>query len=69
MPCAAESKGQAVLGTGIPQEALVAMSELYDLIVVGNREAGIADLLLGSVTHQVVRNAKCDVLTLPSASA
>lgn len=62
-------RGQAMLRPGEADDALVELSKGYDLVVVGNRERqGIARYLLGTVATMVVRNAHCDVLTLPTAS-
>jgi nucleotide-binding universal stress UspA family protein len=54
-----------VLGLGDPAEAIVQLAEerSADLIVVGTREPGFFERLLGhSVSASVQRNAHCDVL-------
>jgi len=56
--------------TGAPAEAIVdyAADRGMDLIVMGTHgRSGFAHLLLGSVAEQVVRTAKCPVLTVRSA--
>lgn len=61
-------RGQVHLAHGEPTDALVAVSEHYDLLLVGNKErAGLARYLVGSVANHIVRESKCDVLTLPTA--
>lgn len=56
---------ESVLGVGDPAEAIVALAEERgaDLIVVGTREPGFWERLLGnSVSASVQRHARCDVL-------
>ncbi len=55
----------SVLGVGDPAEAIVQLAEERgaDLIVVGTREPGLWERLLGnSVSAAVQRHARCDVL-------
>ena len=60
-------RGEPRLGEGTPEEALAEMSEAYDYVVVGTLgRKGLAGLIRGSVAGNVVRTARCDVLTLPS---
>ena len=48
---------------GSPAEKLLDASARADLLVIGSRgHGGFAGLLLGSVSEQVVRHAKCPVL-------
>ncbi|MGJ9424045.1 universal stress protein [Aeromicrobium sp. CF3.5] len=50
---------------GNAAEQLIAASESADLIVVGRRgRGGFAQLVLGSVSDQVVRHAQCPVLVV-----
>jgi nucleotide-binding universal stress UspA family protein len=56
---------ETVLGLGGPAEAIVELAEqrTADLIVVGTREPGLWERVLGhSVSASVQRNARCDVL-------
>jgi nucleotide-binding universal stress UspA family protein len=62
-------RGDSTIGHGEPEDVLVADSLHYDLVLVGNRSrTGLQGLLLGSVAGHVVRNARSDVLILPTAS-
>ena len=55
-----ECEGSAVHGR--PAEVLLQEARGSDLMVVSNRgHGGFASLLLGSVSHQVVRHAPCPV--------
>jgi nucleotide-binding universal stress UspA family protein len=48
--------------------ALIDASEEASLVVVGSRGlGGFRDLLLGSVSGQVVRHAKCPVVVIPGS--
>jgi nucleotide-binding universal stress UspA family protein len=56
---------ETVLGVGDPAEAIVQLAEEQgaDLIVVGTREPGFFERVLGhSVSASVQRHARCDVL-------
>lgn len=58
-------QAESVLGVGDPAEAIVdlAAERDADLIVVGTREPGFFERLLGhSVSESVQRHAHCDVL-------
>ena len=73
-PCCPTARGKlaeqgieadTVLGVGDPAEAIVQLAEQRgaDLIVVGTREPGLWERLLGhSVSAAVQRHARCDVL-------
>ena len=59
--------GDYVLGIGDPAEAIVELAEerSADLIVVGTREPGLVQRVLGhSVSGTVAREASCDVLVV-----
>jgi nucleotide-binding universal stress UspA family protein len=50
--------------------ALIDEAQSADLVVIGRRGHGaLAELLLGSTSHQVVDHAKCPVVIVPPASA
>jgi nucleotide-binding universal stress UspA family protein len=52
--------------TGLPAEALLQAAEDADVIVVGSRGAGgFKRLLMGSVSTQVTRHARCPVVVIP----
>jgi nucleotide-binding universal stress UspA family protein len=54
---------------GSPSHELAAQSELVDLMVVGSRGYGPrAAVLLGGVTHTLLRKAACPVVVLPRGS-
>lgn len=57
--------------TTVANEILKAAEELKaDLIVVANQGKGaVARMVLGSVAQQVLKDAKCDVLTIPPEAA
>ena len=58
-------QAETVLGVGDPAEAIVELAEERDadLIVVGTREPGLWERVLGhSVSASVQRHARCDVL-------
>ena len=58
-------EAETVMATGDPAEAIVQLAEQRsaDLIVVGTREPGFWERLLGhSVSAAVQRHARCDVL-------
>lgn len=57
---------KGVFVKGSPATELAAQSEGVDLMVVGSRGYGpLAAVLLGGVTHRLVRKAACPVIVLP----
>lgn len=56
--------------TGRPHDVLAAASADLDLLVCGSRGHGpVRSILLGSVSHSLVREAACPVLVVPLAEA
>lgn len=52
---------------GHPAQALLAVAENADLLVVGSRgHGGFVGALLGSVSHHVVAHARCPVVVIPT---
>jgi nucleotide-binding universal stress UspA family protein len=61
------SGGRQILG-GSPQDGLAAASADFDLLVCGSRGHGPArSLILGGVSHALVREAACPVIVVPLA--
>lgn len=59
----------AVFLTGSPGREIAAQSESVDLMILGSRGYGpTRTVLLGGVTHAVVREAACPVIVLPRGS-
>ncbi len=53
--------------SGLAAQELVSASSDADLVVVGSRgSGGFSQLLLGSVSHQVVSHAACPVVVIPA---
>ena len=51
---------------GEPVDALVGLSDRVDLVVCGSRGYGpIESVLLGSVSHGLLRDARCPVVVIP----
>jgi nucleotide-binding universal stress UspA family protein len=64
-----ELAAEAVFVPGSAGPELAAQTENVDLMVVGSRGYGPrAAVLLGSVTHTVIRKASCPVIVLPRGS-
>lgn len=65
----AEHPGLAYEGRcleGLPAAVLLDQAQDASLVVVGNRgRGGVASLLLGSVSQQVVHHAPCPVVVVP----
>jgi nucleotide-binding universal stress UspA family protein len=65
----AELQAEPVFVAGAPGRELAEQSERVDLMVVGSRGYGPrAAVLLGGVTHTLIREAACPVLVLPRGS-
>jgi nucleotide-binding universal stress UspA family protein len=58
-----------VVSAGRPAEVLTACAVGADLVVMGTRGRGaVKGLVLGSVTHQVMRRVHCPVVVVPAPS-
>jgi nucleotide-binding universal stress UspA family protein len=65
----AEVRAESVFVAGAPGPELAAQTDGVDLMVVGSRGYGPrAAVLLGGVTHTVIRKAHCPVIVLPRGS-
>ena len=65
----AELHAETVFVAGPPGPELAAQTEGVDLMIVGSRGYGPrAAVLLGGVTHTVIRKAHCPVIVLPRGS-
>jgi nucleotide-binding universal stress UspA family protein len=63
-------RGEVRIEEGSPEAAIVDLSHEYDLVVVGTLgRPGVLGALRGSIADHVVRNAACDVLTVPATAA
>lgn len=63
------NRGSVRIMAGGAEIVLEEASANYDIVAVGTRErSGLAGMLLGSVADHVIHNARCDVLTLPTAA-
>ena len=55
---------------GHPAEALIDRSADADLLVVGRRgQGGFKEMLLGSVSRDVVHHASCPVVVIPPSTS
>ena len=64
LPSGVAATSEVVVGS--PADALTALSGRVDLLVCGSRAYGPArHVLLGSVTHAVIRDASCPVIVVP----
>ena len=54
------------MAEGIAGEAILANAHDAELIVVGTHARGaLGELVLGSVSHHVVKNSRCPVVVVP----
>jgi nucleotide-binding universal stress UspA family protein len=59
-------RAEAVFRVGKPSEVLASQSEELDLLILGSRGYGpLRAVLLGGVSHVVLREASCPVIVLP----
>jgi len=64
LPAGVRARGEVVVAP--PADALVELSEEVDLLVCGSRGYGpLRAVLMGSVSHAVIRKAHCPVLVVP----
>jgi nucleotide-binding universal stress UspA family protein len=60
-------RGAPRIAEGDPESALVDLSSEYDVLVLGTLgKAGVFGSVRASVAENLVRSAKCDVLTVPT---
>jgi nucleotide-binding universal stress UspA family protein len=65
----ADVRAEAVFIAGAPGPELAAQTQHADLMIVGSRGYGPRSaVLLGGVTHTVIRKAHCPVIVLPRGS-
>ena len=64
-------RGDCIVLPGEAEDALLARSGDYDLVLVGSRERQnlLPRLLVGHVADHIIRGSRCDVLVLPTARA
>jgi nucleotide-binding universal stress UspA family protein len=62
----ADVRTEAVFRVGKPSDVLASLSEQLDLLILGSRGYGpLRAVLLGGVSHVVMREALCPVIVLP----
>jgi nucleotide-binding universal stress UspA family protein len=59
-----DARVHAMLIDGDVSAVLPDLSKGYDLVIVGRRDAGVREILFGSVAAKVIAEATCPVLTV-----
>jgi nucleotide-binding universal stress UspA family protein len=62
----AAARGKAFVRLGRPAKGLIELSASYDLVVVGTADAVHPSILMSPVAVDVIRESRCDVMTLPA---
>ncbi|MGA8261481.1 MAG: universal stress protein [Arenicellales bacterium] len=62
----AAARGKAFVRLGRPAKGLIELSASYDLVVVGTADAVHPSFFMSPVAVDVIREARCDVMTLPA---